>query len=249
MQVLIIEDEKPAARHLSSLLRQLRPQIAVLDVLDSVKGAVGWLQTFPQPELLFVDIQLADGLSFDIFSKLKQSPPVIFTTAYDHYALQAFKLNSVDYLLKPIDRTELQQALSKFEQSRSPFNMELLEQLRQSIHQPKFKERFLIKLGQQLHYLPVTEIRYFYSEDGLVRLVQQDGKKHQVDYTLDQLENLLSPDYFYRINRKFIIHLEAIHKIHLYFNSRLKLELHPSSEDEVIVSRDRVTNFKNWLDR
>ena len=152
-------------------------------------------------------------------------------------------------MLKPIDPEELAKALNKFEQYNRVFSLQALQQLSHTLHQQQYKERFLIKTGQQLVYLPTDSIRYFYSKDGLVRLVQDNGKKHVLDYTLDQLERLIAPQKFFRINRQFIVAIESIHRIHLYFNSRLKLDLSPDLEDEVIVSRDRVQSFKSWLDR
>jgi DNA-binding LytR/AlgR family response regulator len=249
MRVLIIEDEKPAARNLSRHLLDLRPGFEVLDVLDSVSTAVAWFEQQPEPDLVFMDIQLADGLSFDIFTQVELKVPVIFTTAFDQYTLKAFKVNSIDYLLKPIDPEELDQAIRKFEKLRQPPSAQTLQQLIQAIQKPDYKERFLVKSGQQLIYLPVQSIAYFFSEDGLVFAQQESGKKYVLDFTLDQLEKLLDPEHYFRINRKFILKLSAIQKIHTYFNNRLKLEIHPDTgEVEVIVSRDRVNDFKQWLD-
>ena len=250
MRVLIIEDEKPAARHLSGLLQGIRPQAKVLDLVDSVEGAVKWLRTFAAPDLIFMDIQLADGLSFEIFQEVPVEAPVVFTTAYDQYTLKAFKVNSVDYLLKPIDPDELRQSIEKYEKWRNPIDPAAMSALLKGLHQPRYKERFLIRAGQQLSYLPVADIAYLYSEEGLLYARSRSGKRHLIDFTLEQVAELLSPEQFFRINRKIMVHLESIHKIHTYFNGRLKLELRPDFEDlEVIVSRDRVGDFKLWLDR
>jgi len=250
MRVLIIEDENPAARNLSRQLLSLRPGFEVLDVLDSVSTAVSWFKQQPEPDIIFMDIQLADGLSFDIFSHVEVKAPIIFTTAFDQYTLKAFKVNSVDYLLKPIDPEELRLAIEKFEELRQPTSAQTLQQLIQAIQKPDYKERFLVKSGQQLIYLPVHTIAYFFSEDGLVFAQQESGKKHVLDFSLDQLEKLVDPQQFFRINRKFILQLSAIRKIHTYFNNRLKLEIHPDTAAiEVIVSRDRVSDFKQWLDQ
>ncbi len=253
MNVLIVEDEQPAVRQLTRLFLDFRPGGKVLAALDSVEGTLKWWQAQTVfPDLIFLDIQLADGLSFDIFRQAQIDRPVIFTTAYDQYTLRAFKLNSVDYLLKPIDPEELRQALDKYDRLQKPENAltaQLLEDLRQSMAQPPYKSRFLVKSGQQLVYIPVEEARYFFSEDGLVFLLDQGGKRHIIDYTLDQLVELLHPHSFYRVNRKLITHIDAIRKIAPYFNSRLILELHPRPSFEVIVSRDRVADFKRWLDR
>jgi len=252
MKVLIIEDEPPAAKQLEKLLHERRSSIQVLEVLDSIESAVRWFRA-PQPlQLIFMDIQLADGLSFDIFQQAVIDAPVIFTTAYDQFTLRAFKVNSVDYLLKPIDPQELERALLKYEnvfQPRITYDPQLIDQLIATVSQPSYKERFLIKAGQHISYVPVSDIRYFYSDGGLVFAQTGTTKKHPLDYTLDQLQELISPAQFFRLNRKAIVSVEAIRKIAPYFNSRLILELQPPPDFDVIVSRDRVSDFKRWLDR
>ena len=252
MRVLIIEDEIPAAKQLQKLLQKALPSIEVLAVLDAVESAVNWFsQTTDQPALIFMDIQLADGLSFDIFNQVEITAPVIFTTAFDQYTLKAFKVNSIDYLLKPIDPEALQDALQKYQQFYLPkdgFNyQQLLSTIRQA-QSPTFKQRFLIKSGQELRFVTTADIQYFYSEDGMVFAQLSNTFKYCIDHTLDQLEDLLDPAFFFRINRKLIISLGAMQKIHTYFNGRLKLDLQPLPNFEVIVSRDRVQNFKLWLD-
>ena len=252
MKTLIIEDELPAAKRLLQLLQKLQPEAELLGTLDSIEAAVQWFLQHPMPDLIFLDIQLADGLSFDIFKEVQITAPVIFTTAYDQYTLRAFKLNSVDYLLKPIDPEELQQALDKYQRhfnNQPSFDPRTLEKLIQSFQKPTYKERFIVKSGQQLTFIQVDDIRYFYSEDGLLFAQMKDKKRHAVDYTLDQLETLLNPSDFFRVNRKVITQLTAIQKIAPYFNSRLMVELRPKADFEVIVSRDRVNDFKAWLDR
>lgn len=253
MQILIIEDELPAARQLTKLIQKTRPQAEILPALDSIESAVAYLSDPDQaPNLIFMDIQLADGLSFDIFQQVKVTAPVIFTTAFDQYTLRAFKVNSIDYLLKPIEPEELSAALDKYEnlyQSSPAISAELLHQLKNALTEPAYKERFLIKVGQQLIHLRTREVRYFFSEDSLVYAITEENRKHLIDFSLEQLEQLLPPSDFFRINRKIILHLEAIHKIYTYFNGRLKLELLPKQNLEAIVSRDRVPDFKNWLDR
>ncbi len=253
MKVLIVEDERPAAKRLTKLVKQFRPEIEVLEVLDSVEHTVEWLETYKKPDLIFMDVQLADGVSFEIFGQTEVTSPIIFTTAYDEYALQAFKVNSLDYLLKPIDPEELEKALFQydkyFKKNSKVVDNSAIEQLLQTLTQKEYKERFLVKIGQQLTYLKVSDIAYFYSEDGLIFACQQNGKRHNLDYTLDQLIEVLNPADFFRINRKIITHLPSIKKIHTYFNSRLKLELFPATELETIVSRDRVGDFKRWLDK
>lgn len=252
MQVLIIEDEQPAAKQLIKLLGEIRPGIQVLDVLDSIENAVRWFQAPPPLQLVFMDIQLADGLSFDIFQQVSIQAPVIFTTAYDQFTLRAFKVNSVDYLLKPIEPEELEQALVKYDRVFQPqvtYDRQLINQLIETVSQPRYKERFLIKAGQHISYISVSDIRYFYSDSGLVFAQTGTTKKHHLDYTLDQLQELLDPGQFFRLNRKIIAHVDAIRKIAPYFNSRLILDLHPSADFDVVVSRDRVNDFKQWLDR
>jgi len=252
MNILLIEDEQPAAKRLTNLIRECRPQANILAAIDSVEQSVQWLGAHPAPDLIFMDIQLADGLSFDIFNQTHLQSPVIFTTAYDQYTLKAFKVNSVDYLLKPIDPAELQAAFAKFDQvfgKKVSYDLGAIQQLIHSMSQPQYKERFLVRLGQQMMYIPVTEICYLYAEDGLAYAKTGDGKKHMIDYTLEQLEENLNPAEFFRINRKIITHINSILKIAPFFNSRLKLELKPKAAFEVIVSRERVNDFKKWLDR
>lgn len=253
MKVLIIEDEKPAAKRLTKMVKTCRPDCEIIDTLDSVEVAVDWLKNHSKPDLIFMDVQLADGISFEIFGQTEVTSPIIFTTAYDEYALQAFKVNSLDYLLKPIDPEELDKALCQYDkytrQGNKTVNNSAIEHLLQTLTKKEYKERFLVKIGQQLTYLKVNDIAYFYSEDGLIFACQQNGKRHNLDYTLDQLADLLNPNDFFRINRKIITHLPSIKKIHTYFNSRLKLELAPNTTLETIVSRDRVSDFKKWLDK
>jgi len=252
MKVLLIEDEFPAAKRLRKLIEQTCPDAEVIEVIDSVEMAVKWLREFETPDLIFMDIQLADGLSFDIFTQVDVESPVVFTTAYDQYTLKAFKVNSVDYLLKPIDVKELEAAVHKYKtlyQSNMEFDSSVLAQLVANISENKYKERFLVKIGQQLTYVSVEDIAYFYSDDGMLYVQTVQHKRHVLDYTLDQLEKMIDSKFFFRINRKIITHLKAIKKIHTYFNSRLKLELDPAIDLDVIVSRDRVGDFKEWLDR
>ncbi|MEM6726429.1 MAG: LytTR family DNA-binding domain-containing protein, partial [Bacteroidota bacterium] len=245
MRVLIIEDEKPAARRLERMILECDPSIDVVDKIDSVEAAVNWLTTFSDPDLLFMDIQLADGISFDIFSKVEVIAPVVFTTAYDQYMLQAFKVNSVDYLLKPIDPNELCAALDKFKRLRSGEGSDqqllAIKSMMEAMRPQEFKSRFMVKMGQQLVVVPLDEVAYFLSEDGLAFLVTQSGKRFAMDQSLDQLKNVLDPAKFFRINRKLVVCFESINKIHTWFNSRLKLELRPSPKGDVVVSRDRVS--------
>jgi DNA-binding LytR/AlgR family response regulator len=223
----------------------------VVEVIDSVEAAVKWLNIFPAPELVFMDIQLADGLSFDIFGKTDLTAPVVFTTAFDHYTLKAFKVNSVDYLLKPIDPAELVSALDKYRrirQQQSSYDRSGIEKMLQSLAAPKeYRDRFLVKSGQHFTHVPVSEIAYFFSEDGIAFVQCSDGKKHIIEYTLDQLEGMLDPKLFFRINRQAIVKPDAIKRISTWFNSRLKLELAPSHDTNNVVSRERAQEFKRWI--
>ena len=258
MNILIIEDEAPAARRLTKLITTMRPDWRIVDVIDSVEAAVNWLRNFARPDLLLLDIQLADGISFDIFRQVTVTTPVIFTTAYDESTLKAFKVNSVDYLLKPIDEDELAAALQKFEtlhratpgelQTTLPLALtQFLAQL--SAPQPAIRERILVKSGAQLVAVPVTSLTYLYADDGLTFAIDTGGKRHILDHTMDEADAFLPPKQFFRISRKIIVQVSAIGKIHPYFNSRLKLDLHPAPAFEVIVSRERVGEFKAWLDQ
>lgn len=252
MKILIIEDEQPAAKRLSQLIHNHLASADIVEVIDSVEASVKWLKNFAAPDLIFLDIQLADGLSFDIFKQVEVKSPIIFTTAYDQYTLKAFKVNSVDYLLKPIDPQEFSKAIDKYQQffqQKKGYDDTVIKDLLASLQQKEYKERFLVKTGQQLTYLPTQEIAYFFSEDGLVQAQHQAGKKYFVDYSLDQLEGILNPNFFFRINRKLIVKIEAIAKIHTWFNSRLKLDLVPKIDFDIIVSRERVGDFKKWLDK
>jgi len=247
MKTLVIEDEIPAARRLSKMLVSARPAVQILDTLDSVEGSVRWLRTFPAPDLIFMDIQIADGLSFDIFKQVEITAPVVFTTAFDQYAVQAFKVSAVDYLLKPIDPKDLEVALQKYDNQRfrqSPLDIEALSKL---IKKETYKDRFLVKTGQQLTFLPSAEIAFFRSSDGLTQAHVFAGKKFFVEHTLEELESLLDPREFFRISRGLLVRLSSIQKIHPHLNGRLKLELAPSSPEAVFVSRERASDFKTWL--
>ena len=234
------------------MIKSHRPKWQVLDVLDTVEDSVNWFRNMSLPNLVFMDIQLADGISFEIFDQVSLTCPVIFTTAYDHYAIQAFKVNSVDYLLKPLDESELQQAIQKFEQRGGEGAIDQLEWMKlfqQSIKQNPYKERFLVRLGDQLKYIPVNQIALFYSEQSTPYLVDFDGRKSLIDYPLDQLTEMLDPKEFFRVSRKLIVHHRSIEKINTWFNGRLKLSLQPPPPFEALVSRDRVNHFKAWLDQ
>jgi DNA-binding LytR/AlgR family response regulator len=245
MNTLLIEDELPAARQLTKLLQAARPEYRIVETLDSVAGAVRWLRNFPAPDLIFVDIQIADGISLDIFSKIDVKSPVIFTTAFDHYAVQAFKVNALDYLLKPVDPEELEQALQKFEQRKMP--VVDLQALTRMLAPASYKDRFLIKIGHHLTFVETPEIAFFRSSDGLTQAFTFHGKKYFIDHTLEELERLLNPREYFRVNRGVLLRVQAIQKIHPHLNGRLKLETDPPAPEELFVSRDRTGVFKEWL--
>jgi DNA-binding LytR/AlgR family response regulator len=252
MQILLIEDEIPAYKRLKQMVLELVPLAQISTQIDSISAALRYLQTAPRPDLIFMDIQLADGLSFSIFGQFDVQTPVIFTTAFDQYAVKAFKVHSIDYLLKPIEEEALVQALDKYQryyrQAPPALSQPTIQQLVQQLQQPTYRERFLVKTGSSLAYLKAEEVAYLYSDQSLVFARKTDGKQHHLDATLDQLEVQLDPTLFFRISRKAIIHLQAIRKIDNYFNGRLLLELQPAADFQTTVSRDRVNDFKAWLD-
>ena len=249
-KVLIIEDEKPAAELLSQLIVKFDSQISILNVIDSVSGAVEWFQKNPAPDLVFMDIQLADGLSFAIFEQVKVPCPVIFTTAYEEYAIKAFKVNSVDYLLKPIAYNELEAAFKKFgakQQAVPEVTIELLNKVKDML-QKQYKTRFVIKVGEHLKSIPVEDILFFYSLEKATFLCTADFKTYLVDYSLDRISEMVEERRFFRINRKYILNNQSIADIVFYSNSRLKIKLKKPDEESIIVSRDKVAAFKEWLD-
>lgn len=253
MNVLIIEDEPHAAQRLSKLVNELLPTSSLLATIDSVKKAVAWLKANPKPDIIFMDIQLADGLSFEIFEQTEISSPVIFTTAYDAYALKAFKVNSIDYILKPVDKDDLNAALRKL--SNLSGNLQdtrtMLDHIGEAIQMltRKYKTRFVIKVGEHLKTIEIATVRFFYSQDKTTFCVADDNRSHIVDFTLEQLEEMLDPQEFFRINRKYLVRSSAITDIISYTNSRLKLVLKGSTDTDIIVARERVQEFKDWLDR
>lgn len=254
MTTLIIEDEKPAARLLQRKLEKL--DIAVKTMLHSVEESIHWFSNNDHPDLIFLDIQLSDGLSFEIFEKIDIKSAIIFTTAYDEYALKAFKLNSIDYLLKPIDEDDLEVAVTKFK-ARIPKadsgnqNLQLdFEQIRQMLSNPfgkNYKKRFTVKIGQHLKVITTEEIECFFSENKGTYIHTFDNRNYLIDTTLEILEQEIDRKDFFRVSRKFIVPLTAIKEIQVYTNSRLKVILPTYKEDEVIVSREKVQDFKNWL--
>jgi len=280
MLALVVEDEPLAARRLINLLHKQPEPLTVLGTAESVAQAVALLQAGPAPDVLFLDIHLADGLSFELFEQVEVRCPVIFTTAYDQYALRAFKVNSVDYLLKPIDEEELCQALTKLRQRLGAADTEpasgtksavsstkvpapvpaldaatlaaLVQQLRQPAPQASYKAQFVVRVGEHLKVVPVEQVAYFFSLEKTTLLQSTDGRKYVVDYSMEQLESLLDPLHFFRLNRAYLAQQAAITDIIHYTNSRLQTILKPAppeSEGPVLVSREKVSVFKSWLDR
>ena len=274
MTILLLEDEYPAAERLQRLLAQAAPEAQVLAVLDTVAGALAWLASNPAPDLILSDIQLADGLSLEIWEQAVVPSPVIFTTAFDAYAIRAFQANSVAYLLKPVKLAELQAALAKLRQwpnaalneelrmrneelssaANSPFfvpNSSMnLERLLDALPRPgrPYKARFLVRQGEQLLPLPVAEVAWFLSRNETVTLVAADGRRFVLDYTLEQLEGLLDPAQFFRLNRQLIAQLPAVRRLHPHFGGKLLVELHPAPAEEVLVSREKASAVKAWLE-
>jgi DNA-binding LytR/AlgR family response regulator len=250
MNVLIIEDEDRTAQRLASQLHDYDPTIQVLAQLPSVAAAVAWLRAHPAPDLLFVDIHLEDDLAFRIFEQVVVSVPVIFTTAYDEYMVQAFKLNSIDYLLKPIDYDELAAALERYERLRQHFttaDLPALLRLVSPTSGPVYKERFMVSVGTKLRSIETAAIAYFYFEEGAAYLVTREGQRLTIDYSLDRLVPLLDPKQFFRVNRQYVISLAAIEVVHNHSVGRLEVELMPKARQSVLVSGNRATEFKEWL--
>ena len=255
MKVVLIEDEKLAAERLQELIGKIDPGIEVIAHLSSVEEGVEWFLNNPLPDLAFLDIQLSDGTSFEIVKQVPITCPVIFTTAYDQYALDAFKLFSLDYLLKPVKLAHLTEALKKYDRLAGAGGgggqQEKLDQLLEALESKSgsYKSRFLVKLGQHMETFSTRDVPYFYSEDKVVFLAAPDKRIYPVNYSLDQLEEQLDPRLFFRINRKLIVNVKSIQRIHPYFKGRLKLELDPPFEDDVIVSGKRAGGFRKWLDQ
>ena len=252
MRVLIIEDEAPAAKRLIKLLEAIIPEMELVERLDSVERSISFLEKNPALDLIFMDIQLADGLSFDILNAIKIQTPIIFTTAFDQYTLKAFKVNSIDYLLKPIDEKELTEAIQKYKtlhasSQPSPDISDKVLQMIADLQKTKFKERLLIKRGQQLNSLKTDLIAYCFADGKLCYAVDRQHQKHLLEQNLSHLEAQLDPAKFFRINRNLLVHIDSIQKVHTWLGGRLKLEFSTPVNFETIVSRERVNEFKEWL--
>lgn len=253
MNVLIIEDEAQAARRLENLILEIDPAVQIVGKTDSIKSSVKWLEANSTPDLILMDIQLGDGLSFEIFEHVSVKAPVIFTTAYDEYALKAFKVNSIDYILKPVDKEELKTAFIKFKTLIKPEDAtkSIMANIGHVVEMltKKYKERFVVKVGEHLKTIEVKDIVYFYSQDKATICVTTDNRNHIIDFTLEHLQDMVDPMAFFRISRKYLVSAKSIMDIISYSNSRLRLILQNSLDKDIIVARERVQEFKTWLDR
>jgi len=255
MKILIVEDEDLAVKKLQKTLKSVAPDADVTGITDSIKSTVEWLHVNEQPDLILMDIELADGQSFEIFNLIQVKSPVVFTTSYDEYALKAFKVNSIDYLLKPVQKEDLEKSIHKFRslalkqmEQNDGVNMDnIIKQLQQKLQPKEYRKRFLVKNGQKLVSIEVNDIRYFFSDGRLNFFKTADNKKFVVDYTMDELEDMLDPEKYFRISRSFYVSINSIEKIDDYFGNRLILQLKPAVDKEALVSREKVTDFKKWM--
>lgn len=253
MKILILEDENLASEKLEKSLLELEPGAEIVAILPSITAAVEWLLNNPHPDLILTDIRLLDGLCFEIFNQVKIEKPVIFTTAFDQYAIKAFEVNSIDYLLKPVQKEKLKHSLDKLrnlahKSTSAPVDYkEVVKFLKSS--QPDYKSRFMVRLGQKIVAVPAEKIAYFFSEHKLTFIVTRDGKRLPIDQPLDELTDMLDPRAFFRINRQYIVTFDAIAEIHPYFKGRIKLLLNPKSEEDVVISSERTPEFKKWIDQ
>jgi len=256
MKILIVEDEYLAVKKIQKTLADVDGNAEVIGVTDSIQSTVNWLESNTAPDLILMDIELSDGQSFEIFSRTKVKSAVIFTTSYDEFALKAFKVNSIDYLLKPVQKEELSAALDKFKNMTGAFkpaekneiNMDaLVKELQQKLQPKDYRKRFLVKHGQKLVSIETDDIAYFFSDGRLNFFKTFDNKKFVVDYTMDELEDMLDPQRYFRISRSFYISVASIDQIHDYFGNRLLLQLKPTVDKETVVSREKVTDFKKWM--
>jgi DNA-binding LytR/AlgR family response regulator len=249
MKIIILEDETRAANHLERLLAKVAPNLVVLAKIESVRDGVKYLQNNPEPDLIFSDIQLADGLSFEIYKQVAVNCPIIFTTAYDHYAIEAFQTNGIDYLLKPIEEDRLRQAIEKAKHFSPGLVLEKLLAMNRPAGEKAYKSRFMVKVGDKIKSVPVEEILVFYSQEKASFIRTSDAHTYCIDYALDQLEPMLDPEKYFRINRKYIVSIDACTNILAWTNSRLRLKIDGIDDSDIIVARERVMEFKSWLDR
>ncbi len=249
MNILILEDETRAANHLERVLLKIAPDMKIVGRIESVRDGIRFLQTNAEPDLIFSDIQLADGLSFEIYNQVTVRCPIIFTTAYDHYAIEAFQTNGIDYLLKPIEEERLQKAIEKARHFSPGLVPEKLLTINKPASERAYKSRFMVKVGDKIKSVPVEEILVFYSQEKSSFIKTTDAHTYCIDYALDQLEPMLDPEKYFRINRKYIVAIGVCTNILAWTNSRLRLKIDGIDDPDIIVARERVQEFKMWLDR
>lgn len=248
MRVIILEDENRAVNHLKRLIHLVAPEMEVVDIFDTVRDALAYLEQKPALDLIFSDVQLADGISFEIFSKIEVKCPIIFTTAYDTYAIEAFNTNGIDYLLKPIEEERLKKAMEKAKQFTSGIDLESLLNLKGAAGQKQNKSRFMVKVGEKIKTIPVKEILVFYSFEKTTFLHTTSHRNYIIDYSLDELESMLDRERFFKINRKYILSIDACSQIIAWSNNRLKIDIEGIDDHKIVVARERVRDFKVWLD-
>ena len=254
-KAIIIEDEKPAAEHLQRLINQVDTKIDILGIIPSIDEAIAWFKNNPVPDLMFLDIQLSDGLSFEIFDHINITCPVIFTTAYEEYAIKAFKVNSIDYLLKPIGIDDLKYAIDQFKSINYIVKDIYNQTLRYKVDQVmklltnNYKSRFIVNVGMHIKSIEIEKINLFYSLEKATFLLDNTGKAYDINYSLDQVEKLIDPAQFFRISRKHIVNINTIADIILYSASRLKLKIVNSKDNDILVSRSKLMEFRRWLER
>lgn len=248
IQVLIVEDEQPAAKRLMKLISEITPDFEIIQICDSIETTVNYLRNKTVPDLIFLDVQLGDGISFEIFNQIQISCPVIFTTAYDEYVFRAFELNSIDYLLKPIHKEELERSIEKYRKLNQKQDLQWITSLINTENK-NYKQRFLVSSGANLISIKTSDAAYFYSVERSTFLTTSAGKSYALEYSLDKLEQMLPAKEFFRVNRQFLISMNAIKKINVLSKSRMKIILNPESTDEVFVSNARAHEFRIWLDK
>jgi two-component system, LytTR family, response regulator LytT len=256
MQILIIEDERLAMEKLVNTISQIDPAHVIVGKLDSIESSVAWLKTHPSPDIILLDIELADGQSFEIFNQVEVTCPVIFTTSYDEFAIKAFSVNSIDYILKPVKKEALAAGFQKLGRLKSMFSQAAMvlpdfkyvfREITKQVLPKEYRQRFLVRHGQRLVSIEIGNIAFFYTEEKLNFFRTKDNSKYVVDYTIDELETFVDPKKYFRINRQFLIAIDSVKNIHNYFNGRILLHLVPEIDKEVIISRERVNDFKDWM--
>jgi two-component system response regulator LytT len=251
INTLIIEDEEPAALRLKKLLTSIDPDIVILGTVDTIESAVKWLKSHPSPDLIMLDIQLGDGLSFNIFRQVEADSHVIFTTAYDEFAIKAFELNSIDYLLKPIDATKLSLSLQKFRKFHTHRQNSDITKLLETLEgrTDKFKKRFVVSIANRIKVVEARDVAFFYSKEKNTFLCTFDGRQYPLEYSLDHLEEMVNPESYFRANRQYLVNFSSIIKIDILSKSRIRIETSPPAGEEIMISSARTADFRIWLDK